>query len=229
MYRRDGRMIEAVVFDMDDTLYPESEFVASGFRAVAHYLTTEYGCRFADVYDTMMTLLERVGRRSVFPVVTERFLKSRVSIQELVQVYRQHSPRIRLFSEAESLLRSLRDSCRLGVITDGLPEVQKRKVQALNLEPRVDAIVYTWEFGKEKPHPSGFLLMTARLGVPACRTIVVGDNPAKDSRGALAAGMKSAWLCRTGLQEETVSDYVIHSLSELPVVLRELASQRFSG
>jgi putative hydrolase of the HAD superfamily len=222
-------MIEAVVFDMDDTLYPEAEFVASGFRAVAHYLTTEYGCRFADIYDTMMTLLEREGRRSVFPVVIERFLKSQVAIQELVQVYRQHSPRIQLFSEAESLLRSLRDSCRLGVITDGLPEVQKRKVQALNLEPRVDAIVYTWEYGKEKPHPSGFLMMAARLGVPACRTIVVGDNPEKDSRGALAAGMKSAWLSRTALQEETVSDYVIRSLSELPGVLRGLASQRFSG
>jgi putative hydrolase of the HAD superfamily len=212
-------MIEAVVFDLDDTLYPERDFVASGFRAVSHHLATDFGCRFADVYDTMMTVFEREGRRRVFPVVIERFLKSQIPVQELVQVYRRHSPCIRLLPEAELVLRSLRDNYPLGVITDGLPEVQKRKVQALNLEPRVDSIVYTWEHEKEKPDPDGFLLIARRLGVSAERTIVVGDNPAKDCRGARAAGMKSVWVCRDRAQNETDSDYVVHSLLEIAEIL----------
>ena len=212
-------MIEAVVFDMDDTLYPEEDFVASGFRAVSHYLTTDFGCRFEDLYDTMLTAFERGGRRSVFPVVIERYLKSQVSVQDLVRVYRRHSPRIRLFPEAELLLQSLRDSYRLGVITDGLPEVQKRKAQALNLERRVDSILYTWEHEKEKPDPYGFLLMAGRLGVAAERMIVVGDNPAKDCRGAHAAGMKSVWVCRDGCRSDCDSDYTIGSLLELPAIL----------
>jgi putative hydrolase of the HAD superfamily len=124
-----------------------------------------------------------------------------------------------MLPEAESLLEALRDSYRLGVITDGLPEVQKRKVQALQLESRVDSIVYTWEHQKEKPDPYGFLLMADQLGVAAECTIVVGDNPAKDCRGARAAGMKSVWFCRSGAQGEATSDFVIHSLLEIPAIL----------
>jgi putative hydrolase of the HAD superfamily len=216
-------MIEAVIFDMDDTLYPEKDFVSSGYRAVARHLSTCYDAPYARVLDVMMSTFERDGRGRVFPAVIEQYLNGRVAVQALVEVYRRHTPEIALFPGHEQFLRSLRWQYRLGVITDGIPEVQRRKARALKLEKLVDGIVYTWDLQTEKPDPSGFLLLSNQLGVPADRAIVVGDNPAKDCRGAQAAGMKSAWCRRAGAAtvEDSEADHVIGSLFELTGILEQ--------
>lgn len=222
-------MIEALLFDLDDTLYLESDYVASGYRAVARYLAENYGRSYNEVFYTMMSVFVCRGRRMVFPIVIDRFLNSSVSIPELLQVYRCHTPKIHLFPGYSELLRLLGKDHYIGIITDGLPEVQKRKVAALGLELLVDRVLYTWEYGaeNEKPHPLGFSLMMDHFRVEPRKSIFVGDNPVKDCQGARAAGMKAAQI-RTGRREgnagipdgERTADYVIDSLYELPPILR---------
>jgi putative hydrolase of the HAD superfamily len=224
-------MIEALVFDLDDTLYVESDYVTSGYRAVARYVSKEYGCSFKDVHYAMMSVFASQGRHMVFPVLIERFLESSVPVSELVEVYRRHVPKIRLFPGYLSLLRSLGGDYRLGVITDGLPEVQKRKVRALGLEDLLDKIVYTWEYGaeNEKPHPLGFSMMLGYLGVKPQQTIFVGDNPSKDCTGARRVGIKCAQVqmpnSKMDVHEtEARADFVIDSLFQLPPILRAAVS-----
>jgi putative hydrolase of the HAD superfamily len=222
-------MIKALVFDLDDTLYLESDFVESGYRAVAQHLARQYGCCCRDVFYAMMSVFVNHGRENVFPTIIRRFLANGVSLSELVEVYRSHTPRIRLFSGYGELLRELRESYRLGIITDGPPEVQRRKVRALGLEQKVDRVIYTWEHGaeKQKPHPQPFSLMMDSLKSRPFNTLYIGDNREKDCKGAHGVGMKFIQVqipSRNGHRSESASadeaDYVVESLYQLPQILQ---------
>lgn len=222
-------MIQALVFDLDNTLYLESDFVKSGYRAVAQHLAKQYHCCYRDVFYTMMSVFLTHGREDVFPMILRRFLADRVALSELVEVYRGHAPRIRLLSGYGELLRKLRESYKLGIITDGLPEVQKRKVKALGLERKVDRIIYTWEYGpeKQKPHPQPFSLMMDSLRSKPFDTLYIGDNSEKDCRGAHSVGMKYVQVqipSRNGRRLEAAradeAEYVVDSLYQLPRILQ---------
>jgi len=222
-----GRSIQALIFDLDDTLYREIDYVASGYRAVSRYAATKSGCSFAEIYKTMMDTLASQGRHQAMKTVLERYLHAKASIGELVQVYRQHHPEIRLFSGYGSLLQKLRRRYRTGIITDGLPEMQRRKTEALGLGDVVDQIVYTWEFGvdREKPHSLPFLLMLSRLDASPSDSIFIGDNFTKDCEGARQVGMASILVRRADEadREDRLErpSHIIDSLLELSEILRK--------
>ncbi len=222
-------MIQAVIFDLDDTLYLESDFVASGYREVARHIARKYGCSFRDVFHTMMSVFVTHGRENVLPVIVRRYLGDGVPLSEFVEVYRNHSPRIHLFPGYPGLLRRLRNSYKLGIITDGHPEVQKRKVHSLGLERMIDRIIYTWEYGMDmqKPHPQPFMMMMNCLQTRPDSTLFVGDNTEKDCKGAHGVGMKYVHVpvqASVGCKSEPLSadkaDYVLDSLYQLPRILQ---------
>ncbi len=223
-------MIQALVFDLDDTLYSERDFVVSGYRAVARYLADNHGCDYDDAFSTMMAALNISGKPAVFPALLARFPNIMIPISELVEIYRQHNPAIHLFPGYLGLLQELTRHYRMGLITDGLPAVQERKVRALDLESVMDKIIYTWEFGSEKPHPHAFSLMLESLQANPESTLFVGDNPEKDCRGAHGAGMKYAQVehaasrqGRSSTVSQETPEFVIDTLFQLPQILQQIS------
>jgi putative hydrolase of the HAD superfamily len=221
-------MIRALIFDLDDTLYPEHEFVASGYRAVAKHLSATSGMPEEDIERTMMALWTREGRRNVLPAALNHCRCESVRVEELVRVYRQHKPNIRLFPGYYDLLREFRSAYRLGIITDGVSPVQRAKCAALGLEEIVDSIICTWEYGKEKekPNPYSFCLQMACLQVQPDEALFIGDNWEKDCLGARGVGMRCVQvqspLLRRGGGREEEADFAVDSLFQLPEVLRKL-------
>jgi putative hydrolase of the HAD superfamily len=225
-------VIEALVFDLDDTLYAEKGFVASGFRAVANHVARSYGGDSNQMFHAMMSTLTTEGKRQVFPMLQSRFLDASVPLSELIDVYRGHDPQICMFSGYPELLRTLALQYRLGIITDGLPEVQARKIHALGLPSVMVRIIYTWEYGpeKEKPHPFPFSLMLQSLETKGESAMYIGDNPDKDCKGAHRAGMLFAQIrgsvpggnhpSRAGLE---TPEFVIRSLFQLPHILKQMS------
>jgi len=144
-----------VLFDLDDTLYDESTFVASGFRTVAAHLADRFGVDKQETCSAMKTVLLTEGRGKVFDRVLERYdLYSSQLVTELVNLYRSHLPEISLYPDVRPTFQTLRKcGIRLGIITDGLHVVQKRKVTALGLEELVDIIIYTDELGQDHWKP----------------------------------------------------------------------------
>jgi putative hydrolase of the HAD superfamily len=221
-------MIEAVLFDLDDTLYPEREFVMGGFRAVARQIAQAASLRSEDVLEAMLITYETCGRQAVLPAAMSKFLNSSFQIADLVEVYRNHTPLLSMPRGYGRLLRELRLQYKLGIITDGIPAIQRRKIKALGLEDTVDNIICTWDHGseKEKPDPLGFSLMLQQLCLEPAQAIYVGDNPGKDCIGAHRARMKFV-LVRTpgrngnGTSHETGrAEFVIESLHQLPQTLQ---------
>ena len=222
-------MIQALVFDLDDTLYPERDFVASGYRAVAQHVADTYGCNFDHAISIMMAALGTLGKQGVFPALLASFPEVSIPLDEVIEVYRRHHPTICLYPGYMGLLKGLKQCYRLGVITDGLPDVQQRKVKALGLGALMEKIIYTWEYGpeKEKPHPLSFSLMLESLGADPSSTLFVGDNPAKDCKGAHGAGMRYAQIHQRAQQmnrpaiEET-PEFIIDTLFQLPQLLQQI-------
>jgi putative hydrolase of the HAD superfamily len=224
-------LLQALVFDLDDTLYLERDFVMSGYRAVARHLAASNQCSFESVLSTMMEILDAKGRHMVFPILMERFPDVSSSISELIDVYRQHTPAINLYPGYLELLRKLSRHYRLGVITDGLPAVQARKIRALGLRSVMDKIIYTWEYGseKEKPHPLSFSLMLEFLRADPGSALYIGDNPEKDCRGAHGVGMKFVQVCPpasngngSGTAVHENPEFVIETLLQLPQILEHM-------
>lgn len=223
--------MRALVFDLDDTLYVERDFVMSGYRAVARHLADANCCSFDSAFSTMAEAFDTKGRHMAFPALLTQFPNASLSLAEMVDIYRQHSPEIRLCPGYPKLLQALSREYRLGIITDGLPAVQERKVRALGLCRIMDKIIYTWEYGseKQKPHPLSFSLMLQFLRSEPASTLYIGDNPAKDCKGAHGVGMKfvqvrQAMSCgnEAVAGEQDVPEYEIETLLQLPQLLQRL-------
>ena len=117
---------------------------------------------------------------------------------ECLRAYRYQEPDIHLYPGVRELLEELRnDGYLLGVITDGRPEGQRAKIQALGLEQLVDYIVVTDEFGGaeyRKPNPMAFMTMKEKMNVDYAQMCYIGDNINKDFIAPQQLGMKSIWF-----------------------------------
>lgn len=178
-------MIKAIVFDLDDTLFPEYDYVCSGFRCVAEYIQTKYAIK-DDIYSIMLDLFSK-DKNKVYNRVLEYYgiAYNTQEIQELIEVYRTHKPsNLHFFDGVESTLKELRkQGYKLGVITDGREYTQQSKIDALGLKDLVDEIIITDSLGGEqyrKPNPLAFEIMADKLNVKYEEMAYVGDNPQKD-------------------------------------------------
>jgi len=191
--------VQAVVFDLDDTLYPEHQFVAGGFREVSSYLR-QAGLAQADLFPALWDRFRRGVRGSIFDeVLAEAGLApDRQLVAELVAVYRAHRPAIALYPDADALLCRAFGSKRLGLLTDGPAQVQQSKVQALDIAALFDVLVCTDALGRQywKPHPAGYQCIMDQLGLAGPECLYVGDNPLKDFAGARSLAWHTAHIHR---------------------------------
>jgi putative hydrolase of the HAD superfamily len=92
---------------------------------------------------------------------------------------------------APVLERLRRAGLRVGIVTNGFPEVQRGKIARHGLDALVDFAVVSGEAGVHKPNPAIFELALANAGVPAQRAVFVGDQPDSDIKGAQGAGIQA--------------------------------------
>lgn len=177
-------MTSGVVFDIDDTLYLERDYVASGFRATAAYVEHESGVPSDEVFAFLWNEFESGVRGRTFDILVASYPElAAVGAAALVEVYRNHRPEISIEGSLASAIERLREEDRrIGVISDGPVRSQSAKVSALGLERWTEAVVLTDRWGTEfrKPHPRPFLHFEELWGIRGHDLAYIGDNPAKD-------------------------------------------------
>ena len=194
-------MIRAVIFDLDDTLFDEIDFVRSGFRAAARQIATlSDGHSPEDIFDVIWDCFLAGERGSTFNLAVAKLgLTDDPSlVDKLVEVYRTHMPTLILPPDSRSVLEELKGRYTLGLLTDGFLPAQRLKVQALGIERYFDAIVYTEELGREhwKPSPRGFETLLRMLGTLPEQTACVADNETKDFIAPNRLGLLTIQLLR---------------------------------
>ena len=187
-----------LVFDLDDTLYPEMSYVHSGFRAVAAFLSPLLGVA-ADTLAAGMIAEEAIqGRGQVFDNVLRQHGRwSKALVGACLRAYRHHIPTLALYPDAERCLTRF-GHWPLYIVTDGHKEVQARKVAAVGLAGRVRHAYLTNRYGRHraKPDPHVFELICRREHVAPGEVIYVGDNPRKDFVGIKPLGFRTVRILR---------------------------------
>jgi putative hydrolase of the HAD superfamily len=192
--------MRAIIFDLDDTLYPEMDFVRSGFRVCADFLASRYEMDPDMVVGRMLEFEKKNGRGRVFDnLLMQHGMHSDDMVSLLVYLYRSHRPVIRPYDETLVVLEKLKSmGLLLGLVTDGMASVQRGKVAALGIAQYFDAIVYTDEIGKDfwKPSNVPFIIALELLNVAAPAAVYVGDNVKKDFLAPNAIGMMTVQVKR---------------------------------
>jgi putative hydrolase of the HAD superfamily len=217
----------AVLFDLDDTLYPLERFITSGFRAVAAAVEAQWGVAQATAFGVLAGA-SRVARGRELQQLAERFDLGADAVPQCLDVFRRHVPDMALPASSVAVLQALAADWALGIVTNGRPDIQARKVHALGVSRFVDVVVFAAEHGSGagKPEPAAFLDACRRLDVSPTAAVFVGDDLRCDMAGARAVGMKTIWvpasLTPATAPPAPAADAVVASLTEVPDVAARL-------
>lgn len=224
-------MIRAVIFDLDDTLYNEINYVFGAFEKVSIYVSNKYKLNQYEVYKNIIDIFRENGRGKVFNILCRKYLINE-DISKLVQVYRESNPKLHLYKDAQMILDWLKKSnFKLGIITDGCSKVQWNKINSLNLKNMFNKIIVTDDLGKEywKPHRRPYVDMVKSLNVNFNESIYVGDNPHKDFITCKKLNMKTVRIVRqegdhvkTFLTKEYEADININNLMKLKGIIQDI-------
>lgn len=175
---------KVVVFDLDDTLYKEIDFLKSGYRKVAELVEKWNHIDANEVYDHMLSWY--FSGENTFACLNDKY-KIDIPLEYYLNVYRYHKPAILLSAETKAVLHFLHDSgCILGIISDGREITQKLKVDALGLMEwiSVDNILINENQEHFKPSHWSFDRMMLRCYGQCPNSELsfyyIGDNPEKD-------------------------------------------------
>ena len=162
-----------VIFDLDDTLYKEIDFLKSAYFHIANILEKEIN---KNIFQEMLALWYQ--GENVFSVIKDKYTFS-ASVSHLVFEYRYHYPAIHLREDVSLFINKLKTkNVTLGLITDGRSKTQRNKLKALGIESYFDKILISQEFGSEKPDERNFELFQTKFGDR--QFIYIGDNIIKD-------------------------------------------------
>lgn len=119
--------------------------------------------------------------------------------EEMAERFAAARRRYPRYPEVDPLLAALRERrLLLGIVTNGVPDLQRTKLAGSGLEAAFDAVAISGEIDCGKPDPGIFHHILGELGVAPAEAVMVGDNPGRDVAGGRAAGLRAVWVQRHG-------------------------------
>lgn len=179
--------IKGVIFDLDDTLFPEKDYIKSGYKVVAEYLGD---IKYADKLWNYF----KEGKPAIDELLRE--LDREEEKDMAVDLYRSHKPDISPYPGVVEMIEKLKSkNIKLGVITDGRPEGQRNKLEALGLD--IKDVIITDELGGmqfRKPCDIAFRIMACKWKLPFEQIVYIGDNLTKDFQAPQQLGIKFVYF-----------------------------------
>ncbi|XP_069743804.1 N-acylneuraminate-9-phosphatase [Narcine bancroftii] len=232
--------IEALLFDLDNTLVDTARASRQGERQVKDLLKSQYGYEESAanrVLEKFNTQLQKNNDLAMgVNVDEERISLFEMALQEtdgldpdrglatecyfLWKTTRlQH---IHIPEEVKAMLKSLCQSYKLLLLTNGNSVVQREKINVCQCQRYFDTIVVGGEHPEQKPAPSIFQKCLQLLGVKPEACMMIGDNLETDIKGGLNAGLgATVWVNNNNLkcQEAAMPDFTVKSVLEVMDIL----------
>ncbi|HEV3484500.1 MAG TPA: HAD-IA family hydrolase [Vicinamibacterales bacterium] len=195
-----SRIVRAVLFDLDDTLFDHQACARAALQAV-HAAHACFNCLPFDEFERqharfleelhLAVLDGRLGIEAAGVAADEPLL------QATAAAYRERYPMARrAIDGAATLLPHVRQRARVAIVSNNLLDEQQQKLRHCGLDAHIDALVVSEEVGVSKPHPKIFEVALDRVGVRADEAVMIGDSWSADIAGALAVGIRPIWFNR---------------------------------
>lgn len=221
--------INAVIFDLDNVLYNERDYIDAAYLNIAAFLSNHCHRQREQIYQKLLNDLQK--KTSLYPRLFNDALADlgldQAMLPEILKIYANITIDLQFYQGAEQLLETLRkQGVKLGLVTNGNVETQRNKVRLLGVEQYFDVVVYARELGNhnEKPNPEVYRVTIQALNCEPEETICVGDNPYTDFFGAKKLGVRTVRLLRgefkdIRLSAEYEADLAVRNLEELSKVI----------
>ncbi len=181
---------KVIVFDLDDTLYNEMEYLRSAYSEIAKSVDPD---NWLQLFARMYSLFR--SKADVFEFVSSTY---QVDKSELLNTYRTHVPTLCVFDGVlETMDKIKAKKGKIGIITDGRKTTQRAKLNALDIIDRVDKIVISEEVGSEKPDERNYRIIEQAF--PDCTYLYMADNLRKDFIAPNKLGWQTVGLIDNGL------------------------------
>ena len=226
-------MIDAVFFDIDDTLYDTSGFAKLARKAALNsMIDAGLPMEPGEAYKLLREIIDEKGSNydKHFNVLTKRVFGEEKPLLIALGMITYHNVKfalLRLFPNTISSLIYLKGKgYTLGVISNGITIKQWEKLIRLGLHHFFEEVVTSQEAGVEKPNEKIFQLALDRMGCEAERSVMIGNKFNEDIMGALNVGMSAILVNseltdseREYLKEENLNVEVIKDLGEIRNIL----------
>ena len=189
------------VFDLDDTLYSEIDFLKSAYREISIMIYPEEN---EELFRRMLKTYLSGGNSFLF--LLEKFPEKNMTLEKLLYLYRNHFPVISLREGVAEMLGKIKlKGGKIGIITDGRSVTQRNKLKALGIEDLIDDVIISEELGIEKPDISLYKSFNEINAENQC--FCFGDNVSKD----FVTPRKLSWICIGILDKQNIHKYDISS------------------
>lgn len=222
-----------VIFDADGTLfdYEKTEVWAleASFRdAGLRFDSGEHLLPYRDINRELWEQFEK-GLVSASALRVDRFkrffdvLGIVADPSAVAQSYVAHlADSAFLFEGVEALLAYLRPKYKIGIVTNGLKEVQRSRFAKTIIGKFVDCIIVSDEVGVQKPEPGIFdYALDAADHRERSTVLMIGDSLTSDIKGGVLSGLDTCWFNPDGKPNNSgiLPTFEIRSLSELKKIL----------
>ena len=164
-----------IVFDLDDTLYKEIDFIKSAYIYINNYIKFRFNL---DLSNNIKKCLD--DEVNFFDLINSKLHPDQsFPIEKYLELYRFHYPEINLSHDTTVFLdKIISHNIDFSIITDGRSISQKNKIKALGLDDLAKNIIISEETGFEKPHLNNFKIIDKIY--PNKKLLYIADNTTKD-------------------------------------------------
>ena len=231
---------KAVLLDLDDTLYDYEPCHKKGLKAVYEKLKKELNIsykKFNELFKISKKEIHRElegtasshNRVLYFQRLLEKTHKT-IESEKTLDLYDAYwNNFLKEMKLKKGVLKTLKElkkkEYKIALVTDLTTHIQLRKLRHLKINKYIDFLITSEEAGREKPHPSMFLLGLNKVKHLPEDAIMVGDNAKKDIEGANSIGITSVLIGkRIDAKEESLRkpDFYIKEIPEVLKVLDKL-------
>ena len=193
-------MIKGVIFDIDNTL---TDFMKMKLAAVDAAVEGMMDAGLPGTKEALVKeFLEHYWKEGIEDQkIFDKILKSKLGhidykiLASGILAYRRSKngtmtlyPRVN-----QTLMELMKMGIKLTVLSDAPKMEVWLRIVSLGLHHYFDEIITSEDFGVKKPDPKPFRKALEVLGTKPEETMMIGDWPDRDVKGAKAAGLRAVW------------------------------------